>query len=145
MTIQEAKTKLATVARSEIGYCEGVNNYNKYADDPNIAKLYGWVPQNQPWCGTFVNWCYMTAFGYDIGSKVTFGGSAACRNAADNFKAHNAFTKFPDLGDQAFFYSGGAINHTGIVVAVDGTLFTTVELKISQLETVYIEVWCERR
>ena len=127
MTISEAKNKLVSIARAEVGYHEGGNNYTKYADDPNIAKLYGRVPQNQPWCGTFVNWCFMTAFGYDIGSKLTFGGSALCRTAADNYKAHNAFTKFPEVGDQAFYYSGGAINHTGIVVAVDGTLFTAVE------------------
>lgn len=127
MTIQEAKNKLVTLARAEVGYREGANNYNKYADDPNIAKLYGWVPQNQPWCGTFVNWCFMTAFGYDLGSKLTYGGSAACRNAADNYKAHNAFTKFPEVGDQSFYYSGGAINHTGIVVEVNGSSFVAVE------------------
>ena len=127
MTIQEAKNKLVTLARAEVGYHEGGNNYTKYADDPNIAKLYGWVPQNQPWCGTFVNWCFMQAFGYDLGSKLTFGGSALCRTAADNYKAHNSFTKFPEVGDQAFYYSGGAINHTGIVVEVEGTVFTAVE------------------
>lgn len=127
MTIQEAKNKLVTLARAEVGYHEGGNNYTKYADDPNIAKLYGWVPQNQPWCGTFVNWCFMQAFGYDLGGKLTYGGSALCRTAADNFKAHNAFTKFPEVGDQSFYYSGGAINHTGIVVEVNGSSFVSVE------------------
>ena len=69
----------------------------------------------------------MTAFGYDIGSRLTYGGSAACRNAADNFKAHNAFVRSPEVGDQSFYYSGGAINHTGIVVEVNGSSFVAVE------------------
>jgi hypothetical protein len=32
MTISEAKEKLLAVARSEIGYKEGYNNYIKYAE-----------------------------------------------------------------------------------------------------------------
>ena len=127
MTISDAKAKLVTVARAELGYQEGANNWTKYAEDPGIAKLYGWKPQNQPWCGTFVNWCFLTAFGYDVGSRLTFGGSAACRNAADLYKAADQFVHFPSVGDQVFYYSGGAINHTGIVVRVDGTVFEAIE------------------
>lgn len=126
-TISDAKAKVTGVARAELGYREGANNWTKYAEDPGIAKLYGWKPQNQPWCGTLVNWCFLTAFGYDLGSRLTFGGSAACRNAADLYRAAGQFVHFPSVGDQAFYYSGGAINHTGIVVAVDGTIFTSVE------------------
>lgn len=114
-------------ARAEIGYREGANNWTKYAGDPGIATLYGWVPQNQPWCCTFVNWCFMQAFGYDIGSRLTYGGTAACANSAQLFRNAGAYVYFPQVGDQAFFYSGGGINHTGIVVAVEGTSFRTVE------------------
>ena len=127
MTIEKAKEKLVATANSQVGYREGSNNWTKYAADPLIAKLYGWVPQNQPWCGTFVNWCFLTAFGYDVGSRLTFGGSAACRNAADLYKAAGAWVHFPEVGDQAFYYAGGAINHTGIVVAVEGSTITAVE------------------
>lgn len=127
MTIKEAKNKVVSLARSEVGYREGGDNFTKYASDQNISKLYGWTPQNQPWCGTFVNWVFMTALGYDLGSKLTYGGSALCRAAADNYKAHNAFNKSPELGDQSFYYSGGAINHTGIVVEVNGDSFVAVE------------------
>lgn len=127
MTVQEAKTKLVDIARAEVGYHEGANNFTKYAAEPMIAKLYGWVPQNQPWCGTFVNWCFLTAFGYDIGSKLTYGGSAACKNAAQLFMSNGSFGSTPALCDQAFFYSGGDINHTGIVVEVNGSSFTTIE------------------
>lgn len=127
MTIEEAKAKLVATVKAEVGYRESYNNWVKYSDDPNITKLYGWTPQNQPWCGTFANWCYMKAFGYDIGSKLTYGGSAACANAAQLFKSAGAWSSFPEVGDQAFFLSGGGINHTGIVVEVNGTAFTTVE------------------
>lgn len=127
MTITEAKQKLVDTALAEVGYREGGSNYNKYAESPDIQRLYGWKPQNQPWCCTFANWCYLTAFGFDIGSKLTYGGTAACANSASLFRSAGAFAQFPEVGDQAFFYSGGGINHTGIVVSVEGSVFNTVE------------------
>ena len=126
MTVEEAKKKLVEVAKSQVGYHEGANNYNKYAEDPRITKLYGWDVQNQPWCCTFVNWCFLDAFG-DIGAKMTYGGSAACANQANLYRQHQAFKTTPELGDQIFFYSGGGINHTGIVVEVNGSAIRTVE------------------
>ena len=127
MTISEAKQKLVDTALAEVGYREGGSNYNKYAESPDIQRLYGWKPQNQPWCCTFVNWVFLSAFGYDLGSKLTYGGTAACANSAQLFRNAGAFVYFPQVGDQAFFYSGFDINHTGLVVSVDGTVFTTVE------------------
>lgn len=127
MTIAEAKQKLIDLAQSQVGYREGPNNYNKYADDPKVIQLYGWCPQNQPWCCTFANWCYLNAFGYDIGSRLTYGGTAACSNSAQLFMNNGAYVHMPEVGDQAFYYSGGGINHTGIVVKVDGSIFTAVE------------------
>ena len=126
MTIQEAKQKLVALARAEVGYHEGADNYNKYADDPRITKLYGWNVQNQPWCCTFVNWCFLQAFD-DIGGRMTYGGSAACATQASYYRAHGAFKTQPEVGDQIFFYSGGGINHTGIVVEVNGNAIRTVE------------------
>lgn len=126
MTIQEAKNKLVTLARSQVGYKEGANNQNKYADDPRITQLYGWNVQNQPWCCTFVNWCFLNAFG-TVGGQMTYGGSAACVAQANLYKRNGAFTQSPAVGDQIFFYSGGGINHTGIVVEVNGAAIRTVE------------------
>ena len=80
MIIEEAKKKLTALARSQIGYREGADNYTKYANDPRITRLYGWSVQNQPWCCTFVNWCFMEAFGEKTGARMTFGASAACAN-----------------------------------------------------------------
>ena len=126
MTIQEAKNKLVALARSQVGYKEGANNQNKYADDPRITTLYGWNVQNQPWCCTFVNWCFINAFG-TIGGQMTYGGSAACATQASYYRRNGAFTQSPNVGDQIFFYSGGGINHTGIVVEVNGASIRTVE------------------
>ena len=127
MTKAEAVNKLLSVAKTEVGYREGSNNYTKYATDSGITRLYGWNVQNQPWCCTFVNWCFLTAFGYDVGSKLTYGGTASCNNSAQLFKNNGAFTQTPELGDQAFFISGGGINHTGIVSEVSGNSFKTIE------------------
>ena len=127
MTKAEAVTKLLNVAKAEVGYREGSNNYTKYAENPGITKLYGWTPQYQPWCCTFVNWCFITAFGYDLGSKLTYGGTAACSNSASLFKNNGAYVTSPEPGDQAFFYASGGINHTGIVMSVSGNSFQTIE------------------
>ena len=48
MTEREAKTKVIELARSQLGYKEGANNFNKYAADPRITRLYGWDVQYQP-------------------------------------------------------------------------------------------------
>lgn len=126
-TISEAKQKLVATARAEIGYREGSNNWTKYAGDPGIAKLYGWVPQNQPWCCVFVNWLFLECFGYDIGAGLTYGGTAACTNSAALFRQHGALVSEPEIGDQVFFYASGGINHTGLVVDVSGGTIRTVE------------------
>lgn len=127
VTIEEAKAKVVSVARAEVGYREGSNNYNKFADDPGIERLYGWKPQNQPWCCVFANWVYLTAFGFDIGSRLTYGGSAACAVSASYFREHGALVNQPQIGDQSFYYSGSGINHTGIVVDVSSNSFYAVE------------------
>lgn len=127
MTESEAKKKVVALARSQIGTHEGPDNQNPYADDPMITRLYGWNVQNQPWCGTFVNWLFLTAFGYEVGSRMTYGGSAACANQANLYRKAGAFFQNPELGDQVFFYSGGSINHTGIVIDVSAGAIRTVE------------------
>ena len=127
MTKADAQKKLIALARSQVGYKEGANNFNKYAADPRITRLYGWDVQYQPWCCVFVNWCFMEAFGEETGRQMTCGGSAACSNQADLYRGAGRFVSTPEPGDQIFFNVSGGINHTGIVIEVSGSNVKTVE------------------
>ena len=127
VTKDEAIHKLVSLAYDEVGYKEGANNWNKYAADEKVQRLYGWNVQNQPWCCVFINSLFLTAFGYDDGSAMTYGGSPACAVAAQNYKNNNAWSMNPRKGDQIFFNINGGINHTGIVTDVSGQTITTIE------------------
>ena len=124
MTSQE---KLISWAKAQIGYEEGYNNHNKYAT--GRYEAYGWDVQNQPWCDVFVDVCFIECFGLDVASKMTYqpkgNFSALCRESARLYKENGAWREKPEPGDQIFFYSGGAINHTGIVEKiVNGAVYT---------------------
>lgn len=129
MTITEAKNKLIAWALAQVGYSEGANNYNKYA--PLWTQAGGWNAQNQPWCDIFVDVGFLECFGFDLASKLTYqpkgGFSALCSASAQFYKNNGAWYERPEPGDQIFFYSGGGINHTGIVVEVNGARVKTVE------------------
>lgn len=129
MTIEDAKKRLIAWANAQIGYREGSNNWNKYAEI--VQPLYNWLPQNQPWCNTFVDAGFCVCFGLELASWLTYQpigkGSAACRYSAGFYSAHKAFYEEPEIGDQVFFFYDGGINHTGIVTEVNGNTFVTVE------------------
>lgn len=129
MTIEEAKKKLIDWAVSQIGYSEGANNYNKYA--PLWTQAGGWNAQNQPWCDIFYDVGIIVCFGLELASKLTYqpigGFSALCSASAQFYKNNKAWFTTPEIGDQVFFYSGGGINHTGLVETVNGGYFTTIE------------------
>lgn len=137
MTIEKAKERLIAWANEQIGYKEGSNNNNKYAENKDLQKLYGWKPQNEPWCDTFVDCGFCECFGLELASKLTYQpigkGSAACRYSAGFYSANEAFYQTPQVGDQIFFYYEGGINHTGIVTAVSGGLVYTVEGNTSDM------------
>lgn len=131
MTIEEAKARLVSWCNEQIGYHEGADNWNKYAENPDIRKLYGWNPQNQPWCEVFADDAFIECFGYDLASAMTYQytgkGSAACATSANYYKSHNAWYAGPAVGDQVYFLVDGGINHTGIVVNVGIGAITAVE------------------
>lgn len=121
--------KVVRIAISEIGYHEGENNYNKYA--PDLEQWYGWNIQNQPWCDIFVDWCFVTAYGMELASKLLCepigSASASCAVSMSRFQSAGQFTfDCPQVGDQVFFGAGGG-SHTGLVVSVDGNSFDTIE------------------
>lgn len=131
MTVEEAKRKLCLWAEQQLGYHEGANNYNRYADNEDIQRMYGWKPQNQPWCDTFVDDGFIECFGLENACKMTYqpigAGSALCRQSAQYYKGAGAWSNRPEIGDQVFFYASGDINHTGIVVGVATGSVTTIE------------------
>lgn len=131
MTIMEAKQKLVNWCCSQVGYHESWDGSNKYgADGDWDMKLYGFDASNVAWCDVFCDFAFIHNFGYELGTQITFqqdGGSALCRASAQKYKHHGHWFVEPEIGDQIFFYYGGEINHTGIVVSVDGDQISCVE------------------
>ena len=70
-------------------------------------------------------------FGYNNALKMLYqpekSAGAGCQYSANYYKSHNAFYRQPQVGDQVFFGDYGNEGHTGIVVAVNGNVITTVE------------------
>ena len=122
MTKQEAINKLVAWCLEQVGYAEEANNKNKYA--PKWTEAGGWNVQNQPWCDVFVDVGFIECFGLDLAAKLTYqprgGFSALCSASANFYKANSAWFSTPAVGDQIFFNVSGGINHTGIVVGVNG-------------------------
>ena len=137
VTAEAAKQKLCAWAMSQVGYREGANNLQKYAESADLQAMYGWKPQNQPWCDVFVDSGFIDCFGLDAACAMTYqplgAGSALCRQSAQYYKTAGAWATSPEIGDQIFFYSSGDINHTGIVVSVDGGSVHTVEGNVSDM------------
>lgn len=131
-TDMKAINKLIQIAKNEIGYLEkasnsqldsktanaGENNYTKYWRD--IKPSY----QGQPWCAVFVSWCFMEAFGQEKAKKLLKHWPYVYCPTLGNLFTKNAN---PKIGDIVIFYRNGAFTHTGIVTAVIGDMFYTIE------------------
>lgn len=141
MTETEAKSKLIEIAKAEIGYLEkksnrylddktknaGSNNYTKYWRD--IKPSY----QGQPWCACFVTWCMVQAFGKEHAEKLLkHYPYVYCPTMANLF----TLNANPKVGDIVIFKHSGTFTHTGIVIAVNGDKFTTIEGNTSNGSTI---------
>ena len=130
ITVKSAKQKLIDWCKSQVGYHEGYDGSNKYADGQWDVKLYGFSAISVPWCDVFVDAAYIACFGFDDATAMTYQqphGYAACSLSADAYKRNGAFYDIPEVGDQIFFYSGNGINHTGIVIEVRNDTIVCVE------------------
>lgn len=131
MNVSDAKRKVINLASAQVGYCEGANNWNKYAADLDPLGITYGPKQNMPWCGEFVLWLFWESFGVDDALKMLCSpkpsGIPLCSAAAKYFKDAGRWSFTPEIGDVVFFYYAGGINHTGIVVNISGGILTTVE------------------
>lgn len=128
-------------AESQIGYTEGYNNWNKFADLLDSINYYEGCgkKQNLPWCCAFVNATIYNACTTDTDPKWTAyyvmyqnvpNTSNVVSYMADFFKNNDAyFTDTQDLqrGDIVFFQDDDGLCHVGICVNWDDDGFYTVE------------------
>ncbi len=137
------------VAVGEIGYIEkksssqlddktansGTANYTKYARDfdQKFPAWYNGKKNGFAWCDMFVDWCFLTAFGYENALKLLCqperSAGAGCTYSLGYYKAKGQLhTSGPKPGDQIFFgKSTSDVDHTGIVEKVDGSKVYTIE------------------
>ncbi len=143
----KAVDKLLAVARAEVGYLEkasnsgldsktgnaGYNNWTKYAADlDKLGDIYNGPKNGYYWCDVFVDWCFIKAFGKELGVKMLYqplkGLGAGCTYSAQYFQSKGAFYKNPQPGDQIFFaYGDDGYDHTGIVEKVENGRVYTIE------------------
>lgn len=121
------------VAESQVGYEEGPNNWNKYADDLDAIDYFNSYKQNVPWCATYTAWCIWkasdpdpkgTALAAQYQPKRDNCGCGVPWNAR-YYKDAGKFFDTPAEGD-VFFTNG--YNHTGFVKRIiDSRTFVTNE------------------
>ena len=135
MTKNEAITKLVDCAMSQVGYQEERSpvNWNRYARDidSKCPGFYNGKKNGYSWCDIFVDWCFIECFGYENALKLLYqptkSSGAGCQYSANYYRAHDAFYRQPQVGDQVFFGDYGNEGHTGIVIDVAGSVVATVE------------------
>ena len=141
--------RVIAVAVAEIGYKEkasnkdldsktanaGSKNYTKYARDfdQKYPKWYNGKKNGFAWCDMFVEWCFLTAYGYENALRLLCqpekSTGAGCKYSARFFKKKGQFhTSDPRQGDQIFFGSSmDDVPHTGLVEKVTKTKVYTIE------------------
>ena len=151
-TMSYDPNRVIQVALNEVGYLEkkdknnldnktenaGDKNYTKYARDLDAVGFYNGRKQSAAWCDTFVDWCFVQAYGLEAALKLTnqpLGKNncgARCKYSRNYYKKKGRLFDEPQVGDQIFFYpkngiGGTSIQHTGLVYAVDSKYVYTVE------------------
>ena len=132
VTKETAIQTVIDVAKGELGYLEKASNSN--LDDKTANAGYGnytkyWRDiysqyQAQAWCAVFVTWCFVKAFGKETATKLLkHYPYVYCPTMATLF----TLNANPKVGDIVIFYRNGVFAHTGIVIAVNGDKFTTIE------------------
>lgn len=158
--------RVIAAARAEIGYLEkatnsqledktanaGSNNWNKFAAFlDNLGVVYNGKKNGYAWCDIFVDWCFITTFGLELGMKLLCqaysGLGAGCTYSLKYYKDKGQFfSSNPKAGDQIFFTNDGGKTsyHTGLVVDVKGGKVYTIEGNTSSLAGVVPNGGCVR-
>ena len=130
--MDKAIEKVILIAKNEIGYLEkksnsqldsktansGSANYTKYWRE--VKPSY----QGQPWCACFVSWCFMKAFGLNKAKKLLKHWPYVYCPTMSGLFTLNAN---PKVGDIVIFKHNDTFTHTGLVTAVVGDRFYTIE------------------
>ena len=132
INMDKAIEKVIMIAKNEIGYLEKksnnqLNDKTANAGSANYTKYWRDVYpgyQGQAWCACFVSWCFMKAFGLENAKKLLKHWPYVYCPTLGNLFTRNAN---PKVGDIVIFYRGGTFTHTGIVTAVIGDRFYTIE------------------
>ncbi len=142
-------SRVLAVAVAEIGYKEktsnsqlddktanaGSANYTKYARDfdQKYPRWYNGKKNGFAWCDMFVDWCFLTAYGYENALRLLCqpekSAGAGCTYSLRYYKNKGQFYSIgPRPGDQIFF--GASLDdatHTGIVEKVTASKVHTIE------------------
>lgn len=106
----------------------GYNNYTIYWD---WYKTLGYGNlQTEPYCAGFVSTVLATGYGLDKAKKLLCGNLFIyCPDGYNQFNAKGRVYSSPKKGDIVLFWSSslGRWGHTGFVVGVDATGYTTIE------------------
>lgn len=143
---------LLNIALNEVGYLEkvsnsqlqdkttnaGKGNFTKYAKD--MSKYHAGIYANgYAWCDTFVDWCFVQAFGERLGKELIGNWSAYTPTSAEFYKQRGLWYKDkPQPGDQVYFYNNklNEICHTGLIYKVDNNNIYTIEGNTSSAQGV---------
>ncbi len=101
---------LVAVAKTQVGYAEGSNNYNKYAASFGNA--------NAPWCGYFISWCARQA-GIPTSVIPSTGSSSAFFSIGTYHSRSSGY--IPQAGDIMLYGSYGNAYHVSIVEYYSGS------------------------
>ena len=97
------------------------------ASDGNVTKYWEEIKpewQGQPWCAIFITWIFTKAFGKERAKQLLkHYPYTYCPTMAKLFTLYSN----PKVGDIVLFKRNGVFAHTGLVIAVNGDQFTTIE------------------
>lgn len=146
-----SKQTVIDIAIGEVGYLEksrdaymrnpaviwykldgaGYDNITKYAYRIDQLDWFAVPVQYGPWCATFVDYCFIEAYGEPEAARMKNHGiyDSLVDEAIEQYKKIGRWYREPEPGDQIFFAKANGVDpaHTGLVVAVDDDYVYTVE------------------